>query len=761
MTAQTDASQLVPLVDAGYQLIPLHHYKKEDGFKGKRRKRGKSPVDANWTKRPYNSKDQIAHMKAGNNVGVRLLAGELVLDIDPRAFPNGQTLASPVNPYVDLVLWTGMNPDLYPTVETGSGGLHIYMTKPDDVSTRDSLNDQYPGVEFKTIGRQVVAPGSIHPDSLKTYVWMADKPELDAFGADAAPKALVDLIRRPSGSVASGGGEHDQEELAAMLEHFDPDDFSAHDDWLTLMQACHHATAGDGREEFVEWSTRDPQYADHGTIIGLRWDSLHADNSKNRVTFRTLHKFLRDANAADSIPRTPAKDDFEVEAEPNDLPEGALTAPKRRPVHEGGLAVNKNTSIAPDSAKNALKAINGSKLSPRFDELKQRVVLTGELPWGEGYGRVLSDKLLLLARTWLMEQHQRKDYQPSKENVQDAITTVAYFYKFNPILDYLNGLTWDGVSRVESLFSDAFKCGRDDYTEAVSRCFMVGAVARQRQPGCKFDTMPVIKGQQGSLKSTGIRDLFSPDWFSDAELGDLRNKDAAMNLEGIWVHEFAELAGIRASDMNVLKAFISRATDRYRTPYGRNTEDHLRRVVFAGTVNEGGYLSDPTGARRFWPLEMALGSRVDLDWIAEHRDQLWAEADVLFSAGVGHVLPEPLWTMAAERQADETVDDPWVDQLASMLSNRKAERQAFENGMGDYAKENFKGEAISSPLHEPPRADQVHTQDLLSYLGLESDRQNKGHAQRLRRSMEALGWKHRRGVRLGGRVSAGYISADG
>ena len=157
---------------------------------------------------------------------------------------------------------------------------------------------------------------------------------------------------------------------------------------------------------------------------------------------------------------------------------------------------------------------------------------------------------------------------------------------------------------------------------------------------------------------------------------------------------------------------------------------------------------------------MAPGSRVDLDWIAEHRDQLWAEADALFKSSIGHVLPEPLWSMAAERQADETVDDPWVDKLAVMLSNRQTERKAFENGTGDYATETIDGERVASPLREPPSADKVHTQDLLSYLGLESDRQNKGHAQRLRRSMETLGWKHRRGVRLGGRVSAGYVRAD-
>ncbi|MDA8586729.1 DUF5906 domain-containing protein [Rhodobacteraceae bacterium] len=320
MTAQTDASQLSPLIDAGYQLLPLHHYTYEDEYKGKRRKRGKSPVDNAWMKKVYRSDLQVQYMEEGYNVGVRLRSDELVLDIDPRAFPDGQTLSSSVNPYVELVLWTGINPDLYPTVETGSGGLHIYMAKPANVSTRDSLNDQYPGIEFKSFGRQVVSAGSIHPDTGRTYLWKANTPKLDGLGADAAPDALIDLIRRPVGSVASGGGEYDQEELATMLEHLDPEAFSAHDDWLTIMQACHHATAGDGRQEFIDWCTQDPAYADHGGLIGLRWDSLHADADGVRVTFRTLHKFLRDAGEGEAIPRPPAADDFD-DLEPDDVPD--------------------------------------------------------------------------------------------------------------------------------------------------------------------------------------------------------------------------------------------------------------------------------------------------------------------------------------------------------------------------------------------------------------------------------------------------------
>ncbi|WP_299955387.1 bifunctional DNA primase/polymerase [uncultured Roseobacter sp.] len=322
MTGQptTEPAELAPLIEAGYQLVPLHNHAYEDEHKGKRRKRGKSPIHGNWTKRPYRSADQVDHMETGDNVGVRLTAADLILDVDPRNFPDGETLDTSLNPFVDLVLWTGIDPDQFPTVVTGSGGLHIYMTKPEGISTRDSLGEDFPGVEFKSLGRQVVAPGSIHPDTLSPYTWDRDRPELDAFGADPAPDGLLDLVRRPDGAAPTGGGEHDQEELAVMLEALDPEDFQDHADWLQLMQACHHATAGDGRDEFIEWCTRDTAYADHGTIIGLRWDSLHADNKGARVTYKTLHKLLRDAGAEDAIPRTPAADDFD------DLDEETLSA---------------------------------------------------------------------------------------------------------------------------------------------------------------------------------------------------------------------------------------------------------------------------------------------------------------------------------------------------------------------------------------------------------------------------------------------------
>jgi predicted P-loop ATPase len=343
-------------------------------------------------------------------------------------------------------------------------------------------------------------------------------------------------------------------------------------------------------------------------------------------------------------------------------------------------------------------------------------------------------------RAHLLNTFQGVAYQPSKENVFEGLLTVAYGAKFNPVLDYLDALKWDGVPRVAKLFGSYFRCCGDDYTRAVSACFMVGAVRRMRRPGCKFDTMPILRGKQGWNKSTGVRALFGADWFSDADLGSLRDKDAAMKLRGIWVQEFAELESLTRAETGALKAFCSRATDRQRDPYGRITEDTPRRCVFLGTTNEGGFLKDSTGARRFWPLEVR--KPIDTSLIAADRDQLWAEAAHMEAQGASDILPRELWGVAADRQAEQTSGDPWADTLTDFLAVRAHDAE--------------KGPDPDTGLLPPP-ADRVLTVELFDALDIAIRERTKDKAQRLRTVMEStLGWHHNRNVRMSKTVRAGY-----
>ena len=321
MTRSPNTKQMRALDEAGYELIPLHRWDKRDPRTGK--ERGKSPVHKDWTRKPYKNAEALAHARGGNNVGVRLTAAQLVVDWDPR----NDTGEWGVPSYVEFVLWNGLDPTDWPTVVTGSGGLHHYLTKPADFAVMDSVED-FPGVEFKSKGRQVVAPGSVHPSG-KSYKWYEGGPEVyagqvDMFGAPDAPQALIELIRRPSSAVAAAvaGGEYSQEEIALMLDELDPTDFQEHDDWLQIMMACHHASGGSARQEFVDWSSSDPKYKEDAWLIGRRWDSLHRKTDGPAVTHKTLDKILRDAGRGEAIPRPTPEEDFDAlpEAETRDAP---------------------------------------------------------------------------------------------------------------------------------------------------------------------------------------------------------------------------------------------------------------------------------------------------------------------------------------------------------------------------------------------------------------------------------------------------------
>ena len=294
---------LKPYLRAGLDLIPLFDHQATEEVRGKIRLKGKRPLHNSWPRNPYKPERQVQHMEQGSNVGIRLKAGDLVIDVDPRRFPEE---AGPT-PLARLCEDMGIDIDACPTVRTGSGGLHLYLSMPENIAIRDSMPD-YPGIEFKSVGRQVVAAGSVHPETKNLYVWDEFAPGLEE--TLRAPKKLLQFIQRPKRPPTAAGGEYTQEELVKMLDHLVPEDYRDHNEWFTLMQACHSATAGDGRMEFINWSTQDPNYKDDGDTIGQRWDSLHNDHENSAlITYRTLHKYLVSAGHGEVIPTSKAAED--------------------------------------------------------------------------------------------------------------------------------------------------------------------------------------------------------------------------------------------------------------------------------------------------------------------------------------------------------------------------------------------------------------------------------------------------------------------
>jgi hypothetical protein len=287
--------------DSRFVLIPLHM--PDDVMtlpNGVKKELGKAPRDPNWTTRKYNSPNVRTNALAdGRNVGVQLAADMLVIDVDPK---HGG-----LEGFANLCHDIGIDSDKYPRVITGSGGFHVYMAKPADVLVRDTLEAaEYKGVEFKSAGRQVVAAGSIHPNG-NPYRWSAEHPGIKA-PLLMVPKRLLKLITRPEHSGVTGGGQYTPEQIAKALARLDVGDFDSNDKWFPLMQACHHASAGDARQEWIDWSTSDERYQQEAYAIGKRWDSLHSDRDDG-VTYRTLNMILREHGAADAQAAAPVDDD--------------------------------------------------------------------------------------------------------------------------------------------------------------------------------------------------------------------------------------------------------------------------------------------------------------------------------------------------------------------------------------------------------------------------------------------------------------------
>ncbi|MFT8709466.1 MAG: virulence-associated E family protein [Sporolactobacillus sp.] len=255
----------------------------------------------------------------------------------------------------------------------------------------------------------------------------------------------------------------------------------------------------------------------------------------------------------------------------------------------------------------------------------------------------------------------------TKDTIQDALNQCALKNRYNPVVDFLNELQWDGKPRLDTLFIDYLGAADTPYTRAVTRKSFVAAVARAIKPGVKYDTMPVLTGTQGLGKTTLIQKL-GKDWFTNS-VESFEGKDAAELLQGVWIVEIGEMSAYKKSDLDTIKGFLSRTDDQYRAAYARKTEKHPRRCVFFGTSNRDDYLRDPTGGRRFLPIDVGTQKPIkdvftDLD---DEVDQLWAEAVMRWRLGESLFLTGELEREAKRQQEDHSETDPWEGAIRGFL----------------------------------------------------------------------------------------------
>ena len=274
----------------------------------------------------------------------------------------------------------------------------------------------------------------------------------------------------------------------------------------------------------------------------------------------------------------------------------------------------------------------------------------GALPWQKNTKRRLWSDTDSNGLYWYLE---RMWGITQRGNIDSALDIHAATHAFNEVQDYIKGLAWDGVPRLDTLLIDYLGAKDTAYNRSVCRKSFTGAVARAMTPGCKYDTMLILAGPQGIGKST-LLDKMSRGWFNDS-IRTFEGKDASELLQGVWLVEIAELDAFRRTDIARIKQFLSLRADRYRAAYGRHVKELPRCCVFFGTCNEMEFLQDTTGNRRFWPVdvgEIPQTKSVFTDLTDEVINQLWAEAKMRWQTGENLYLTGEIETEAKLKQEE-------------------------------------------------------------------------------------------------------------
>lgn len=290
------------------------------------------------------------------------------------------------------------------------------------------------------------------------------------------------------------------------------------------------------------------------------------------------------------------------------------------------------------------------------------------LPWKPQPGQWTDNDDANL-RVWL-----ERNYDiTGKDKISDALTAVLTRHSYHPIRDYLNGLQWDGVPRLDRIVIDYMGAEDSELNRAMCRKHFTAAVSRVFRPGCKYDYCLIMSGAEGIGKST-LLSIMGGSWFNDS-ITTTEGKEGMEQLRRAWIIELGELSSIKRSDVEQVKAYLSKQVDIYRAAYGRRVTEHPRQCVFCGTTNEALFLKGDNGNRRFWVIPVDAALRKYRNWheaLSRDRDQLWAEAVHYYRQGERLYLTDELEAQAKQRQQEfnDDSDDPIVAMLTRYLDTR-------------------------------------------------------------------------------------------
>ena len=375
-----------------------------------------------------------------------------------------------------------------------------------------------------------------------------------------------------------------------------------------------------------------------------------------------------------------------------------------------------------------------------LNEMDHNIITRRSLPWRQVRGTSQWVDADDAALRYYLEKHYNI---ASKDKIFDAVNVVAGENRFHPVREYLDGCTWDGEPRVESLLIDYLGAEDNAYTRAVTRKTLAAAVARIYEPGCKFDYMLTLQGRQGLGKSAIIAKL-GGEWFSDT-FSTMQGKEAYEQVLGVWIVEVGELAGMRKAEAETIKQYVSKTSDRFRPAYGRRLQEYPRQCIFVGTTNEGQFLRDATGNRRFWVVATPNDPTRDMweELTPETVRLIWGEAVELYRNGETRYLPPELEDVAREVQAAYEEENPKAGIVAEYLE------RLLPDGWADqdiYTRRQWlETDAVGTTQRQTVTTLEIWAEALSG----NPDKLDRYAAKEIRDIMAALpGWKHRGNQRI-------------
>lgn len=369
-----------------------------------------------------------------------------------------------------------------------------------------------------------------------------------------------------------------------------------------------------------------------------------------------------------------------------------------------------------------------------YNELKNLIVARRPLPWRDTAGDNLWTDSDDSALRYYLERHYGLS---ARDKIFDGLNVVAESNRFHPVRDYLDSLEWDEEPRLERLLVDYLGAEDTAYTRTVTRKAFVAAVARIYNPGCKFDNMLTLRGKQGIGKSSLFKRMGGA-WYSDS-FSTVQGKEACEQVQGVWLVEVGELAGMKKAEVESIKLFISKTSDRFRPAYGRRTQEFARQCIFVGTTNESQFLRDTTGNRRFWVVDTPNAPALDIwsDLTPEVVGQIWAEAVTLYRKGESLYLSPEMEAVARSVQEIYEEENPKVGLVSAYLDRLLPENWG---GMDLYSRRQW---LEGSEAGTVPRKAVCSYEIWAEALGQNPDRLDRYASKELRDIMAKIpGWKH-------------------